>query len=150
MLRAEEFTSRHAVTLGDKKCILSPFARILDPSLPFYLFPPSSLLSLSRLFSLLLPQEQRIMLFRFAYTFHRLLLYIPDTISPTDFSPRFANRILRSFPFISLSRPVCSINRELQKKIILRIESTMIKSNLRTTRPPYYFPWNSAAVAKRA
>lgn len=77
-----------------KKCILSPFARILDPSLPFYLFPPSSLLSLSRLFSLLLPQEQRIMLFRFAYTFHRLLLYIP--FRQPIFLPdsRRANRIL--------------------------------------------------------
>lgn len=97
MLRAEEFTSRHAVTLGDKgggRNAFYPFARILDPSLPFYLFPPSSLLSLSRLFSLLLPQEQRIMLFRFAYTFHRLLLYIP--FRQPIFLPdsRRANRIL--------------------------------------------------------
>ena len=81
MLRAEEFTSRHAVTLGDKGGGRNAF---YPPSLEFWIlaslftcFLLLRVLPLSRLFSLLLPQEQRIMLFRFAYTFHRLLLYIP-------------------------------------------------------------------------
>lgn len=98
MLRAEEFTSRHAVTLGDKGGGRNAF---YPPSLEFWIlaslftcFLLLRVLPLSRLFSLLLPQEQRIMLFRFAYTFHRLLLYISDTISISLPDSRRANRIL--------------------------------------------------------
>lgn len=88
MLRAEEFafTSRHAVTLGDKGSGRNAF---YPPSLEFWILVPfysflSSSLSLSCLFSLLLPQERRIMLFRFAYMSRPFLppaspiqLYIP-------------------------------------------------------------------------
>lgn len=108
-----------------KKCILS---RILDPSLPFYLFPPSS-----RATSF--PPFQPTIASRATDNVISICIYLPPASSihiryHFDFSPRFAtSQSYSQFPFISLSRPVCSINRELWKKIILsnRIDDDLIE-----------------------
>ena len=108
-----------------KKCILSPFARILDPSLPFYLFPPSS-----RATSF--PPFQPTIASRATDNVISICIYLPPassiyTISPTDFSPRFAtSQSYSQFPFISLSRSVCS--RIMEKNNLMnRIDDDLIE-----------------------
>lgn len=123
MLRAEEFTSRHEVTLGDKGSGRNAF---YPPSLefwilvPFYLFPPFFLAPFFRAISF--PPFQPTIASRATDNVISICIYVP-TVPSTGFfytvihtRYHFANwflspirdepilpRILRSFPFISLS-----------------------------------------------
>lgn len=148
------FTLRHAVALGDRgrraKCILCPLSWISDSaSLSAFssLFPSAaypSLTLLTYLSSLLLPQEQWIMVFRFTYMFRPFLpsASIVTVVDAADIVRHFGS----ASPIFLLNS--CLFNKLTAPRVLPRFRIASIAVSVVQTFAEKRFPITRTTLRK--